>query len=355
MKQTKVICPNCGTEIAIPEHTYTANDAVVIGKDSNLGTVVLQAADPDRRPALPNKAKDRLTALAKAGVDTSNLFALQGAGDSDLLVRLVNGSPVVVSDDDDVFKSITKSGTVPDRRLFRRWVMSQMFHMLSVGYTEALHRKGYNYQWEMLLDELRTQAKLVKNDKENFRERNRWFKKSVCVALIEDFEKNLREFIGSCKIRRCKGKKYISLRNKYYFVSDIEEKIYKPLAEAKKSVVDAKSTAQLLRTMSDYNKLRVTLTPSEWNVPQCKEWVNAYKGAGAFFTLKNLILFHDCGFHENGRKLTTKESLDALDAAAKEFKNEGWKLLGVLKKVIKDNGIDIEAKMKEWRDAKTAR
>ena len=63
MKQTKVICPNCGTEIAIPEHTYTANDAVVIGKDSNLGTVVLQAADPDGRPALPNKAKDRLTAV----------------------------------------------------------------------------------------------------------------------------------------------------------------------------------------------------------------------------------------------------------------------------------------------------
>ena len=26
--------------------------------------------------------------------------------------------------------------------------------------------------------------------------------------------------------------------------------------------------------------------------PQCKAWIDAYKGAGAFYTMQNLIRFH---------------------------------------------------------------
>ena len=182
MKETKVICPVCGTEIAISEREHAVKNAVVIGKDSNLGTVVLPVAKEGQAPStapistkaggLPNKAEDRLEALKKAGIDTSNLFAMRGASGEGMLVRLINGVPQMVEDSDPIYRAIIAAGTIPDRRLFRRWVMSQMFHMLTYkgyhadGYTAALHAKGYEYQWSMLIEELRVQMKLVKNDTE---------------------------------------------------------------------------------------------------------------------------------------------------------------------------------------------
>ena len=30
-------------------------------------------------------------------------------------------------------------------------------------------------------------------------------------------------------------------------------------------------------------------------------------------------------------------------------KREGWRLIGMLKKMLDDNNIDVVAKMKEWR------
>lgn len=43
MKETKVVCPKCGSEIAIPEHeSFVAG--IAIGKDSGLGTVALPLA-----------------------------------------------------------------------------------------------------------------------------------------------------------------------------------------------------------------------------------------------------------------------------------------------------------------------
>lgn len=69
----------------------------------------------------------------------------------------------MLDDSDPIFDQITSQGTVPNRRLFRRWVMAQMFHMMSetayrskepLGVTEMIHQFGYEYQWKMLMDEL---------------------------------------------------------------------------------------------------------------------------------------------------------------------------------------------------------
>lgn len=56
MKQLKFECPECGTEF-----TITANQP---------------------------KAKERIEALKKAGIDVSNLFAMQGADGSDFVASV---------------------------------------------------------------------------------------------------------------------------------------------------------------------------------------------------------------------------------------------------------------------------
>ena len=76
------------------------------------------------------KAQMRLEALKAAGVDTSKYFPL---GD-DKIIKIENGAAVPVDMDDAtidaVGKQIVEGGYVSNWKLFRRWVMSQMFHML---------------------------------------------------------------------------------------------------------------------------------------------------------------------------------------------------------------------------------
>lgn len=85
--------------------------------------------------------------------------------------------------------------------------------------------------------------------------------------------------------------------------------------------------------------------------PQSKAWIDAYKGAGAFYTMQNLIRFHNCtAIDDRGRRLDKYQSLAFLSAKAEEYKNgNGWRLLAALKKMLDDNGIDIKKKMAQWR------
>ncbi len=368
MEKTKVVCPVCGTEIAIPEKEFIAT-GLVIGQNSGLGTIALTPANPGNgasAPApstgaspLPNKADDRLAALKKAGIDTTNLFAMQGASGNGMIARLTNGVLTVVPEDDPIFAAIVNGGTIPERRLFRRWVMSQMFHMLAYkgyrgenGFTAALHAKGYEYQWSMLLEELRVQARLATQDPENFVARNRFFNKEVCIALINDYMDKLKKHIDSLKVKRCKGVPYITIHSRDIFVADLEAKLYRPLQNARCYVNMSKNPFQLYNAMCKVNHLRETLA---WQTPQCREWVSAFKGSGAYFTLTNLIRFHGCAVMNGNRRLTTQKSLDFVNLYAEQYKKEGWRLFAFLKQFIEQNGIDIEAKMKEWAKAKRNR
>ena len=112
------------------------------------------------------KAQMRLEALKAAGVDTSKYFPL---GD-DQLIKIENGAAVPVDMDDAtidaVGKQIVEGGYVSNWKLFRRWVMSQMFHILrdmekdGKSFNEVLQHKGYEYQWRMLENELYAQMKM---------------------------------------------------------------------------------------------------------------------------------------------------------------------------------------------------
>lgn len=87
----------------------------------------------------------------------------------------------------------------------------------------------------------------------------------------------------------------------------------------------------------------------EWSIAISPVFKDAYKGAGAYFTMKNLILFHKASFKNGCIKLGQKKSMAMLENKANEYKNEGWRLFGVMKKLIEDNNIDIVKKMREWK------
>ena len=38
-----------------------------------------------------------------------------------------------------------------------------------------------------------------------------------------------------------------------------------------------------------------------------------------------------------------------METKAEEYKTEGWRMMGVMKQLIADSGISVEAKIAEWK------
>ncbi|MFK1903883.1 hypothetical protein ACIXC0_05705 [Bacteroides fragilis] len=139
---------------------------------------------------------------------------MQGAEGGEYVASNKDGKLTILEDNDPIFGSIMAQGTVPNNRLFRRWVMAQMFHMMSythhrrkepAGMTEMIHRKGYDYQWKMLLNELHAQMKMEYKDITGFTERNRWFNRNVVLSIAEDYVSALKKHVGNLKTKKMQG------------------------------------------------------------------------------------------------------------------------------------------------------
>lgn len=341
--ETNVICPVCGAKFAISEHQHTVENAVVIGKDSNLGNVYLKLED------------DRKARLEARGIDTSKYFSISSPKGDDVLMRWDdNGNPVTVDENDPVIVAIRKAGNVPNRRLFRRWVMAQMFEGLTFesrwwgdGFTGWMKFHGFHYTWKMTLEEFRVQSVLARKDEENFRMRNRWFNRDVAIAMCEDYIEQLKVYVDARPVHKCKGVPYKKIGSRNIFVSDLESKVFLPLRKALRNVVNASIPVNASTPIGLYIAMRDfyrAIPLKNAHFKQSDAWQDAFKGSGAYFTMRNLIMFHGAnyvGCHGYD------ESLRKLDEYARHC--QGYEMLGALKEMIRQNGIDIKAKMAEWR------
>ena len=303
---------------------------------------------------VPNrKVQERIEALRKAGVDVSNLFAMG----EQMLVRVENGIPSQVCDDDPIFQKLCTSGYVNHYKLFRRWVMAQMFRMLrrsedtGKSLNAIIQSYGYEYSWRMLEREFLAQAKMSKHcDFENYDARRAWFDGRVANAMALDYIKQLKSYVNHQPEHKCRGRFYKKIGSKNVFCSDIEAVVFAPLyhlADDMRHVYGDK----LYQCVRDFNRTRKHM---EWTAPVSRAFLDAYKGSGAYFTCKNLILFHGARF---AGMPSEKESLTHLDKCRKDYSehatcddaiSEGWRMVGVMKKLIADSNISIEGKIAEW-------
>lgn len=338
----------------------------ITGENLNIVTKNVEATAATKK----TKAQMRLEALKAAGVDVSKYFPL---GD-DQLIKIENGAAVPVDMDDaaidEVGKKIVEGGYVNNWKLFRRWVMSQMFHMLrqmetdKLTFNEVLQRKGYEYQWRMLENELYAQMKMCDHgDHENTGARNRWFGGFVAADMADDYIEKLRKYVDDNLIWKrdedgkktkafkhtCKGNSYVRLQNEDIFVADLEKKVYAPLSRLARKMYDSNTYKEVYDAVHEFNKTRKHLA---WNTKQSDAFISAYKGSGAYYTMRNLIMFHGARFWKNGRKMSEANSLKEIESKAKLYDEQGWRMLGVLKQLIIENDIDIQGKINEWFKAK---
>ena len=315
----------------------------MISGEFNIENVENSKAQNTQKYVMPKRAQERLDALKAAGIDTSNLFAVG----EQMVVRMKDGVPTQVMDDDPVYQSLFNGPTVPDHKLFRRWILAQTFRMLRSDYTRSLQWKGYEYQWRMLEEEFRVQAILAKKDPENFEKRNYFFNMEVVVSMYYQYLSDLKNYITTLKTKKCKGVPYKTIYGRNVFVADIDTRIINPICLAYRKVAITKTPNDLYLAVKALNEVRV---PMHNGTPQIKAWVDAYKGAGAFYSMENLIRFHGMRLHMCGRVLNEKESLRFL--SVERDSHEGYWLLGMLKKELKLNNISIDKKIAEWKKAK---
>lgn len=365
MNETKVVCPKCGAQFAIAEQTHVAT-GVVIGKDAGLGTIHPEVVGQEEQaPVVPVKAIDRIEALRKAGVDVSCFFAMSGANGGEFVGKDENGKITMLADDDPIFDCIRQQGDVYNPKLARRWVMAQMFHMLAAekgkyyhyykdnSITDQIRRKGYDYMWKQLEDELHAQYKMKQHEDDvNFRDRNRWFDKELVVAMLEDYRYQLHLHVkNGVKVRKCKGVPYKRICGEDVFVDDIQKKVFAPIEKLKEDVLACDNAGKLFWKVHFFN--RDMRKQRGWKPKQCAAWIDAYKGAGAFFTMQNMVRYHGCRFAGlYGKTLDKTESYRMLEGYAAKYDGEGWRMIGVLRKFLQDNNIDINKKMAEWRKRK---
>jgi hypothetical protein len=74
--------------------------------------------------------------------------------------------------------------------------------------------------------------------------------------------------------------------------------------------------------------------PSE--TPKCPQWKEAYKGAGAYYTLQNMVLFHNVVLLGCVNK---RHSKALLEKCLESYRGEYWRFHAMLKKTIEDNNF----------------
>lgn len=307
--------------------------------------------------------KERMEKMNAMGMDTSKYFTLNVTNDipagAKIHVIIDKNGEYIISDEteNDVIKNqIITDGYVRNTKLFRRFVMAQMFHMLNFkswdgkykGYNDCLKTNyAYDYTFKMMIEEVRVLSKLEVRDRESFTERSHFFTKDVVVAVLNDYMDKLKKHVDSLPNKNCKGVPYKRIKGMDVFVADLDKKVYKPLYDIIVRVRHARNYTELYRELCNFNRNMIKLP---YDTAKSKVWIDAFKGAGAYYTMKNLVMYHDCEIKGADVPMGVVRSIAAvryLTGKLDEYQGEGWRMFALMKKVIADNNFDFDKRMEE--------
>jgi hypothetical protein len=326
MNNDVIFCPVCGSSFTIHNNTFTNK-----------------------------KAQERIDALKAAGIDTSTLLAVRSANGEDTIIDA--NLQIEVNEHTPLFSVIEAQGDIKNPRLFRRWVMAQMFRMLAHNktYSQAMKKLGYEYQWKMTINELNAQAHMEGRDPVNFCLRNRWFNKSIADSLCRHYIELFTNRVKTTETFAVMyGESAIGTEVKVYRINGkrVNEAAFNDTIASLNDLADkvnaSTSARELHEAMVKFNAARPIKFKGKDCQEQCSDWMDAFKGAGAYFTLQNLVRFHDCMIINNGETLDKKASLVYLMQLS-ESDAAGWWVLGLLKRTLKANNVDVRAKINSWR------
>jgi len=310
--QAHVICPNCGTELDFSHECG------------------MQFVAPPTPGVHVLKAKEN-------GLDFSKFVAANRD-----FFKTASAEEVK----DKVAEMIREDGYIKNTKGHRRFVTAQMFRMLNHkgGYTAALNEMPYVYQWQMLVgrdkrhaSELKTLAHLEKSDEACFKERTMFFNKYVVISMLHHYYDEVVKVLNTAP----RHDRYILVKGHGYV--DIA-RLNLAATSAKQLEIELEATEysyqQIYEKVYDWYKGR--FVNLDYTTKKSPAWVNAYKGSGAYYTMMNLIKYHDCKIKlitADGRVLRIGTQLGVGELKRVAPLKQGYELLGMLKEMIKDNNF----------------
>ena len=307
---------------------------------------------------------ERMEKMNAMGINTGKFFAI------DLPAGLKPGSKITLSinengeytvmdlskENDPILNQIVEDGYVRNTKLHRRFVMAQMFHALNYvsydkresGYNACIRNcYGYKYTIDMMIEEVRVLSKLEGRDRESFEERVHFFDRNAIAAALEDYLAKLKDYVDGLPTKNCKGVPYKRVKSTNIFEADLEKKLYAPVRNYVRQVRVARDYNAVYNVLCRFKRDMVKLP---WHTAKSKAWLDAYKGEGAYYTLKNLIMYHGCYVEADFNDYPCLYGMSAMSYLYKkldEYKGEGWRMFALMKKVISDNNFDFNKRMNE--------
>lgn len=261
----------------------------------------------------------------------------------------LNGDEIQISN---IAQGVVEDRQVGNDKLFRRWVMAQTFKMLyepswnsqtkkhETGWDNYLRNKyDYKYQFDMMLEELRVLNKLENKDNGEFVERAHFFNKYVVVDTCEHY---LRHFNSYVMKNMDKKTKTVKLESKYGTVG--ADGFADIVCTLKLIIEDMKSADNYAELYTYLKKFIKKMNKLPYNTAKCPAWKDAFKGSGAFYTLKNMILFHNCLLRNCATK---QESLELLIDCLEYYKGEYWRFHYMLLDTIEFNNFDLRESIRK--------
>lgn len=326
----------------------------------------------ENKTMMKNTRENRVATMQAAGIDTKKYFSInlpEGLKPGSVVSLVIdeNGNPAIATETEEKttkkiidpeleqYNSIIsqiENGYVRNSKLHRRWVMAQMFRMLnsSLGYNECLKRRyDYKYQFNMLIDELNVLGHLQREDPEEFKDRLSFFNKDVVIALCNDYYEKLKKVVDSLPEKKCEGKPYVRISGNNIFIDDLNDKLYIPILNSIIGIQYCTSYEALSNLLRNFVRIFVNRYTLPYNTSKCAEWIDAYKGAGAYYTMMNMVKFHNCFITDN----TTEEVYTGMKAV-KYLKvlnvvhdGYGYRMFAEMKRMIEENHFDFNGRMRE--------
>jgi hypothetical protein len=260
MAKAEVRCPNCGTSFMVGN-----GGSPVTELTSGIHYLVPETVRNE------NKTESRMNAFKEAGIDISKLQALMQSN--------AEVKSIFKDENDPILTEISKGGFIRNPELFRRWITAQTFALLKdcKGWTHAVrNRFNTRYVFRQTREELFLQIKLqkkgIKNDK-----RFTFFTLDSMKRIFEELA-GLNNYFNYDKAKE--------VQNKIRSVDTLEELV------------------RVVQSYDWYFSCHCNFFP--------RSWLNSYKGAGAYYTLQNIIRTHGMilpGCNDMAESLTKVEKI----------------------------------------------
>lgn len=369
-----ILCPTCGTEFSINHdnnsiHTLPDEGTYfLLPKSKNISQETMMQFINNMNNARVSNGNLIIPSINQSLDPFDEFDAQHPEMDIPIISKTNNDHEKNNGTLDEIEQSILNDGYIPNNQLWRRWIMAQMLrHYKDANGNSTFDAyfvsgKPYIYQWDTILNEIKVLKHLKGHELEN---RERFFNKDVVRLSAMDYERKIRLYISN-KAKRYVDKGYNrkhvnkQIRFNHTYVPIHHSKYNKVYISDKTKITDVKSITltdflkeihndvEQMKLCNNYHIMYNLVTnfikkyPMDIRLMKSEAWKNAFKGAGAYYTMDNMIKFHSCNFVVSGQPVTTQQSLHILETKTSEYKGEYYRLYALMQKFVEDNHFDFE-------------